>query len=506
MKEKNKVILIVLDGWGHRKEKEHNAIAEAETPYFDHLWTTYPHSLLEASGEAVGLPEGQMGNSEVGHTTIGAGRIIYTDFVKISKSVREGTFGHNEAIIELFNHVKKHNSTLHLQSLIGPGGVHSHSEHLYAALRAAKAAGIAKVAIHAFSDGRDTPPQSGAGYLAELEQMIEEIGIGFIATVTGRFYAMDRDDNWDRLKIAEEAIFDGRGTPMRMKPSVALNELYQKGIVDEHVKPLIFLDQDDKSWQIKQNDGVFLLNFRSDRARMLTKNLIEKREKMNLALVTMTQYDKNFDCLVAFMPEESQTTLAREIANAELTQEHIAETEKFAHATYFLNGGEEIPHSRETHTLVKSRKDIDTHDMAPEMKAAEITEKTIESIQNRTDFIFVNYANPDMVGHTANKTALLQAINFVDQQLAKVVEAGLQMGYTFLITADHGNAEMYFDKRDKEKHTAHTTNPVPFILVSNNQNDVTSESGSLRDIAPTVLSILNLEIPKSMTGHNLIKK
>jgi len=506
MTDRKKVALIVLDGWGHSESTEHNAIFEAETPYFDHLWISYPHALLEASGEAVGLPDGQMGNSEVGHTTIGAGRVIYTDFVKISKSIKEGTFGHNDAVLELFDHIKKYDSTLHLQTLLGPGGVHSHSEHLYAALRAAKAAGIAKVAIHAFSDGRDTPPQSGASYLTDLESIIEKLGIGFIATVTGRFYAMDRDNNWDRLKIAEEAMFEGHGTKKQMRPSAVLRDLYQEDIVDEHIKPLFFLDQNNKSWQIEPNDGIFVLNFRSDRARMLTKNLLEKRKEMNLAVVTMTQYDKSFDCLVAYMPEIAETTLAREIAEAELTQDHIAETEKFAHATYFLNGGQEQPHKRESHTLIESRKDIDTHDKAPEMKAAEITEKTIESIGSGTDFIFVNYANPDMIGHTANKAALLKAINFVDQQLRKIVEAGMEAGYTFLITADHGNAEIYFDKESNEKHTAHTTNPVPFILVSKNCKNIALNNGTLCDIAPTVLDLLRVLIPKSMTGKVLIKK
>jgi 2,3-bisphosphoglycerate-independent phosphoglycerate mutase len=503
---KNKVILMVLDGWGHREETEHNAIFEAETPNFDELWTTYPHTLLEASGEAVGLPEGQMGNSEVGHTTIGAGRIIYTDFVKISKSISEGTFEKNNAIIELFLHIKKHNSTLHLQTLIGPGGVHSHSSHLYAALRAARAAGITKVAIHAFSDGRDTPPQSGAGFLTELEDLIEELGIGFIATVTGRFYAMDRDNNWDRLKVAEDAIFHGIASSKKMKPSEALRELYKEDIVDEHIKPIVFLDQNDKTWQIENSDGVFVLNFRSDRARMLTKNILEKQKEMDLAVVTMTQYDSKFNCLVAFMPEESETTLAKEIAEADLTQDHIAETEKFAHATYFLNGGEEKPHQKEKHTLVESRKDIDTHDKAPEMKAAEITEKTIESIKDKTDFIFVNYANPDMIGHTANKEALLQAISFVDQQLQKVTKAALENDYTMMITADHGNAEIYFDKENNEKHTAHTIGPVPLILVSTKLQHAELSEGSLRDIAPTVLEILKVRIPNSMTGKILIKK
>jgi len=506
MEEMNKVILIVLDGWGHREETEHNAIYEADTPNFDKLWTTYPHTLLEASGEAVGLPEGQMGNSEVGHTTIGAGRIVYTDFVKISKSISEGTFEKNNAIIELFEHIKKHDSTLHLQTLIGPGGVHSHSSHLYAALRAAKTAGITKVVVHAFSDGRDTPPQSGADYLDELEGIIEETGVGFIATVTGRFYAMDRDNNWDRLKIAEEAIFHGIGSSNKMKPSNALRELYKEGIVDEHVKPIVFLDQNDKSWQIEKYDGVFLLNFRSDRARMLTKNIIDKQNKMDLALVTMIQYDNKFDCLVAFMPEESEATLAREISEAGLTQDHIAETEKFAHATYFLNGGEEKPHDKEKHTLIESRKDIDTHDKAPEMKAADITQKTIESIKDKTDFIFVNYANPDMIGHTANKEALFRAISFVDDQLLEVTKAALENDYTMIITADHGNAEIYFDKENNEKHTAHTTEPVPLILVSKTLRHTQLDQGSLRDIAPTVLDLLKIKIPKSMTGKNLIKK
>ncbi|MFA5926995.1 MAG: 2,3-bisphosphoglycerate-independent phosphoglycerate mutase [Patescibacteria group bacterium] len=500
---KNKqVVLIVLDGWGHREEQDHNAIAKAKTPFFDYLWENFPHSLLEASGEHVGLPVGQMGNSEIGHLTIGAGKIIATDLVRISQAVKNRELSNNPAFLELFDHVRKHNSTLHIKGLVGPGGIHSHSEHLYGFLHAAKEAGITKIAIHAFTDGRDTPPQSATHYLKELEDLIEHLGIGFIATVSGRFYAMDRDHNWDRLAKAEEAIFDGKGKTVRgKKPSQVLKDLYQEGILDEHLEPVIFLDENGQDYQVQKNDGIFFFNFRADRARMLSQRIFERKADLNLCYVSLTEYDPTHNSLVAFPPTSIETTLAKEIDRAGLNQVHIAETEKFAHATYFLNGGQEKPHRNEEHILIESRKDIKTHDQAPDMRAEEIADSIIEFISKDTDFIFANFANPDMIGHTANREAIIQAIECVDRQLERIVEKALQHRTTMIITADHGNAEVNFDSETSEKHTAHTTNPVPFMVTDPNY---ALRNGNLADIAPTILEIFNLAKPKQMSGKSLL--
>ncbi len=500
---KKPIVLIVLDGWGILDTKENNAIALADTPFYDHLWKDYPHSVLDASEEKVGLPEGQMGNSEIGHMTIGAGKIIDTDLVRIAKAIRDKTWDTNPAFTELFDHVKKHNSTLHIQGLVSPGGVHSHSSHLYAFLEAAKNAGITNVVIHAFTDGRDTPPQSAAQYLRELEEVIERVGIGFIATAAGRFYAMDRDNNWDRLQKAEDAIFSCKGKVCQLqKPSEVFQELYKDGVLDEHAEPLVFLDEKGQSYPIKDNDGVFFFNFRSDRGRMLSKRIIEKSAEKNLCFVTMTQYDSTFTCKVAFPPIGIDTTLAAEVSKAGLTQAHIAETEKYPHATYFLNGGKQDPHEGESHILIESRKDVQTHDLAPKMRAKEIADKAVEQVEQGTDFIFINFANADMVGHTANQPAILEAVEEVDLQLSRVVEAVEKKGGIVFITADHGNAEVMVDPITKEKHTSHTTNLVPGILTDTSYS--LKESGTLADIAPTILSLFAIEQPKSMTGTNLL--
>jgi 2,3-bisphosphoglycerate-independent phosphoglycerate mutase len=501
-KGKKSVVLVVLDGWGYREEKENNAIAEAKTPFFDHLWAEYPHSLLKASGLAVGLPEGQMGTSEVGHTTIGAGKVIFTDLLRISQSADKGEFDTNETLQKLFIHAKENNSTLHLLGLIGPGGVHAHGDHLLEILRAAKRVGLKKVAIHAFTDGRDTPPQSAADYLLELENMIKEIGVGFISTMTGRYYGMDRSNNWDRLAKTEEAIFKGEGMQAgNQKASDVAKLFYTKEKNDEFFEPVVFLDRDGQKELIKENDAVFFFNFRADRARMLSQKIMDFGKSKNILFGTMTQYDKTFDCPVAFAPVLIETTLAKEISQAGLTQAHIAETEKFAHATYFLNGGEEKPYMGEKHILVESRKDVATHDLAPEMKAEEIADKAILEINKGTDFIFINFANADMVGHTANKEAIIAGVEKVDQELKRVVEATQKKGGVVLITADHGNAEINIDNETGKKHTAHTLSSVPFIVTDEN---LKVKVGTLADIAPTVLKILNINRPDSMSGQFLI--
>ncbi len=497
-----KTALIILDGWGHRTDTTHNAVAQAKKPFFDSLWAEFPHTLLEASGLAVGLPEGQMGNSEVGHSTIGAGKILDTDLVRIGKAITESGLGSNPVLSALFAHVQKHNSTLHLQGLLGEGGVHAHSDHLFAVIKAAKEAGLTKVAIHIFTDGRDTAPQSAAGYLKQLEDVLAQVGIGFIATVSGRFYAMDRDNNWDRLSKAEQALFHCKGNVCSISVSEFVQSLYKDGALDEHLEPTVIEGSHGVGAPIADNDAVFFFNFRADRARMLTKKIIEHIEGKNICFGTMTEYSTEFKCLVAFPAIKIETTLAAEISKAQMSQAHIAETEKFPHATYFLNGGREQPHEGEVHELLASRKDVPTHDLAPKMRAEGIADKALEHIAKGTDFIFINFANPDMVGHTANVPAIIEAIEEVDKQLKRVVEALTKAGGVAFVTADHGNAEVNIDPITGEKHTAHTINLVPAILTD--KKFTFRSGGGLADITPTVLQIMNIPQPQSMTGKSLL--
>jgi 2,3-bisphosphoglycerate-independent phosphoglycerate mutase len=502
-KEKQ-IALIILDGWGYREDPTHNAVAAAKTPNFNKLWKEYPHTLLEASGLAVGLPEGQMGNSEIGHTTIGAGKIIDTDLVRIAKAIKNDEFKTNKAFNHLFEHVKQNGSTLHVKGLIGLGGVHAHSDHLFAFLKTAKEAGVTKIAIHAFTDGRDTAPQSAHEYLLALEAVLAELGVGFIATASGRFYAMDRDNNWDRLKRVEDALFERKGKEIRGKnPSEVVKELYKEGILDEHMEPIVFLDDSGHDYRIKENDGVFFFNFRADRARMLSKKIAEKMSSHNICFVTLTEYEKSLGALVAFPQSTIETTLAAEIAYAGMTQAHIAETEKFPHATYFLNGGRETPHEGEVHIMLDSRKDVPTHDLAPKMRAEGIADKTIEAIKKGTNFIFINFANPDMVGHTANVPAIIEALEEVDTQLGRVMKALEECGGVAFITADHGNAEVNIDPTTGERHTSHTINPVPAIFTE--KDSILRDGGTLADITPTILMHLGIPQPPSMKGKNLLQ-
>ncbi len=518
---KKQVVLIVLDGWGYREEVTHNAVQAAKTPNFDAYWDTHPHTLLEASGLAVGLPEGQMGNSEVGHSTIGAGKSLDTDLVRIKKAIDKNEFVTNPAFVTLFEHVKKYNSVLHVKGLLGTGGVHAHSDHLFAFLKSAKESGVEKIAIHVYTDGRDTAPQSSYEYMKELEQVLKEVGIGFIASASGRFYAMDRDNNWDRLQKVEDALFECKGNVCHVvkdakNPSDFIKELHTKGVLDEHLEPVVFVDESGHSYRISENDGVFFFNFRADRARMISKRISEQVKTKNLCFVTLTEYQKDLECMVAFPQVRAETTLAKEISDAGLTQAHIAETEKFPHATYFLNGGVETPYPGEKHILLDSRKDVPTHDLAPKMRAESIADKAIEEINAGTNFLFINFANPDMVGHTANVPAIIEAIEEVDTQLGRVVDAVLKREDAALfITADHGNAEVNFDEETGEKHTAHTLNYVPAIWTEAGREFVCKEihtesgdvcaGGTLADIAPTVLSELGVAKPKTMTGINLLK-
>ena len=495
------VALIVLDGWGYREESLHNAVAVARTPNFDRYWAQFPHTLLEASGEAVGLPVGQVGNSEIGHMTIGAGRTLDTDLVRIGKTIREDTYGERSAFVSLFGHVKQYGSAVHVLGLLGTGGVHAHHDHLVAFLKLCKKEGIEKVYLHVFTDGRDTAPQSAGGFLTQLEQEVATIGVGKIATISGRFYAMDRDQNWDRLAKAEAALFDCVGTTCALNPSAHVSNLHGEGKLDEHLEPMVIVDEAGASFPISDNDGVFFLNFRSDRARMLTERLLARKEEKNLYIVTMTQYSDAYDVAAAFPPEVLQTTLAQEVSVAGLTQAHIAETEKFPHATYFLNGGKEQPHEGEKHILLASRKDVQTHDLAPKMRAEAIADEAIKSIQERTDFIFINFANPDMVGHTANVPAIIEALEETDLQLGRVVDALHARGGVAIITADHGNAEVNFDDHEKAPHTAHTLNLVPCIVTQ--EGSVLKDGGDLTWLAPTTLALLGIARPEGMTGQVL---
>ncbi len=502
MDAKKPFVLVVLDGWGHRTETTNNAIAAAQTPFFHHLWETYPHSLLRASAEDVGLPEGQMGNSEIGHMTIGAGAVIDTDLVRINKAARSGEFAHNAAFKKLFKHCNKHCSTLHVIGLLSEGGVHSHSAHLYAFLKAAKDAGVANVAVHAVTDGRDSSPTGSTKDVADLEQFLAETGTGRIASVCGRYFTMDRDNNWERLEKAEKAMFQGQAPHMSTPLTEHIREQYAQGIYDEHIEPLVCPTKDGDVCALLPNDGIFMFNYRADRARMLAKKLAARAEADNLCLVTMTNYDKTLKTNVAFPPPTVATTLASEISKAGLRQAHIAETEKYAHATYFLNGGREKPHDGEEHVLIESRKDVKTHDKAPEMRAREITDAAIERVNVGVDFIFINYANADMVGHTAHVPAIIKAVETVDTELKRLTEAVQAKGGALFITADHGNAEMNIDPETGERHTAHTLNVVPAILTVESG---TLAHGSLADIAPTVLTVMGVPVPVEMTGRNLQK-
>lgn len=504
MTPKKPVVLVILDGWGYREETKDNAVAAAETPVFDRLWQTYPHALLAAAGEAVGLPAGQMGNSEVGHTTIGAGAPLPTELVRISQAAASGEFATNPAFRKIFAHVKQNNSILHLIGLIGDGGVHAHQDHLIAFLQTAKAAGMKKIAIHAFADGRDTSPQSAAAYLKQLEEAIAYTGVGFIASVSGRLYAMDRDQNWDRVEKVAEALFECKGNVCQLtQPSIYLSKLYQEGKVDEKLEPIIFADEAGQTYKLSAGDGVFFFNFRADRARMLSAKIAEQAAKANICFVTMTEYDPALPALVAFPPLKPAITLAQVISEADLTQAHIAETEKFPHVTYFFNGGHETAWPGETHELVESRKDVLTHDLAPEMRAAEVANKAVEAIKNKKDFVLVNIANPDMVGHTAKVPAIITALEATDQALGKIIAAIDEVNGVAIVTADHGNAELNCDPETGEPCTSHTTNPVPVIIAD---PSVKVHNGTLADLAPTVLAYLDLPKPAAMTGNVLVEK
>lgn len=504
---KKPVVLAILDGWGLSETQTGNAIFLAQTPNMDDLTARYSHTTLTASGEAVGLPPGQQGNSEVGHLNLGAGRIVYQELTRINKAIAEHTFEENKVLNKIMDGCKQSGHKLHLMGLLSPGGVHSHSDHLLALLRMAEHKQLEKVYIHCFLDGRDVPPSSAKDYVAQLEENLKQIGIGQIATVSGRYYAMDRDNRWERVEKAYRALTDGQGEQTKSALS-AIERSYEQGVTDEFVVPTVIVDPIGQPvGRITGGDGVIFFNFRSDRARELSKCFVSaafdafERKKLDVDFVGMTQYEEGLPIAVAFPPEDLTNTLGEVLANAGLRQFHTAETEKYAHVTFFFNGGLEEAYPREERLLIPSP-EIATYDLLPSMSAEQVTEGLLQAINSQAyDFLLVNYANADMVGHTGNFQAAVQAVETVDKSIGQIAEAVLAQDGVLCITADHGNAECMI-ATNGEPFTAHTANPVPFIVVS--RQEYTLRQGILADVAPTILNLLGIEQPKQMTGQSLI--
>lgn len=504
---KKPIALIIMDGFGCNSDNYGNAIAAADTPNID-KYMKGPNTIIGASGLDVGLPDGQMGNSEVGHTNIGAGRIVYQMLVKISKSIKDGDFFENPALLSAMNNCKEKNSALHLMGLLSPGGVHSHMEHLYGLLEMAKRNGLEKVYVHAFLDGRDEPPSSAAEFMSETCDKIKEIGVGSVATISGRFYAMDRDNAWDRVEKAYNAMVLGDGVDANGKcPVQAIKDSYANEVTDEFMLPTVT----DKNGMIKENDSVIFFNFRPDRARQITRAFVDPEfkgfERKNgffpVNFVCMAQYDAAMpNVSVAFPPEALKMTLGEYLSKLGKTQLRIAETQKYAHVTFFFNGGEEKQFDGEDRILIKSP-DVETFDMKPEMSAYEVTDAVVDAINSdKYDVIILNYANCDMVGHTGIFDAAKAAVEAVDTCVGRMVNAIQAKGGVALITADHGNADKMYEP-DGSAFTAHTTNPVPFIVVG--YDCELRDGGVLADIAPTILQILEVPQPEEMTGKSLIK-
>jgi 2,3-bisphosphoglycerate-independent phosphoglycerate mutase len=496
------IMLIILDGWGISEKVEGNAILQARTPRYDQLMSEYPHSELGASGEDVGLPNNQMGNSEVGHMNLGAGRIVYQDYTRINRAIRDGSFFAKDYFIKAVKNVKKNDSTLHLMGLVSDGGVHSHINHVYALLELAERNGIDPV-VHVFLDGRDVLPTSAGKYLKQLKEKFKEKGIGTIGTVMGRYYAMDRDTRWRRTQKAYEALTGKNGLHSNSAKE-AIQESYNRGEHDEFVRPTII------NGTISNTDSVIFFNFRPDRARQLTRAFVDdnfnhfEREKVTVYFVCMTEYEEDIDAPVVFPPLSLKNVLGEVLSIHQLKQLRIAETEKYYHVTYFFNGAQDGPFPGEKRIIIPSPR-VATYDLKPEMSAYEVTERVIREIESDTyDVIILNYANPDMVAHTGDLKAGIKAIEAVDECLGKVVDACNvnNSDNVVIITGDHGNAEQMIDPETGESFTAHTSNPVPFIITK----ECKVRSGILADIAPTILDLLNIEKPDGMTGESLIKE
>ena len=510
---KKPVVLMVLDGYGLSDKTEGNAVALAKTPVMDKLMATAPFVQGAASGLPVGLPDGQMGNSEVGHMNIGAGRIIYQELTRITKAIADGDFFENEEMLAAIENCKKNNSDLHLWGLLSDGGVHSHNTHLYAILELCKKQNFENVYVHPFFDGRDTPPASGKGYLEELIAKMKEIGVGKVASMSGRYYAMDRDNRWDRVELAYKSLVTGEGVQAE-DPVAAMQESYDKEVYDEFVLPTVITENGKPVSLVKPNDSVIFFNFRPDRAREITRAFCcddfdgfeRANGRMPLTYVCFKDYDESIpNKLVAFKKEEIDNTFGEYLAAKGLKQLRLAETEKYAHVTFFFNGGVEEPNVDEARLLVNSPKDVATYDLKPEMSAPEVGMDLVEAIKSdKYDVIIINFANPDMVGHTGVIPAAVKAVERVDSLVGDAVQAIKDVDGVLFICADHGNAEKMIDYETGKPHTAHTTNPVPFILVNADPKYTLREGGCLADIAPTLLQIMGLEQPAEMTGKSLL--
>ncbi|MBI2483667.1 2,3-bisphosphoglycerate-independent phosphoglycerate mutase [Candidatus Uhrbacteria bacterium] len=520
------VVLAVLDGWGVSVPSRANAITQARAPFWDSLLRSYPATTLQASGEATGLPWGESGNSEVGHMNIGAGRIVYQELTRIHAAIRTHTFQTNKAFQQIFSHVKKSGGTLHIVGLVSTGGVHSHSDHLYALLEAAKSADITRLALHAILDGRDTPYASGIQHIERLQEYLK--GTHWrVATLSGRFYAMDRDNHWDRIQAAYQVIARGEGKTSAASPVATIKKSYDSGIYDENFVPTILADDEHPPTTVQEGDGLLFFNIRADRMRQIVSAFcnpdfakFEHHRYASLAIVTATQYDAYFPVSVAFPPQSLKNCLAEYISAHKLKQLHTAETEKYAHITYFLNGGREEPYPGEKRVMVPSPA-VESYAKKPEMSAHRITDVILSSIQDdEYDFIACNFANADMVGHTGDMNATIRAIETMDECFKRIIPAVLQKGGALLITADHGNAEQLLDLQTGTINKEHSNNPVPCIIIARDLEgksldfidpigrdlSVIEPSGLLSDVAPTILDLLGLDKPKEMTGRSLIEK
>lgn len=504
---------MILDGYGLNDNCEHNAVCEGKTPVMDQLMSQCPFVKGEASGMAVGLPEGQMGNSEVGHLNMGAGRIIYQELTKITKAIEDGDFFENQALLAACKNAKENNTALHMMGLVSDGGVHSHNGHIYGLLELAKRQGVEKVYVHCFLDGRDTPPASGKDYVEALEAKMKEIGVGEVASVSGRYYAMDRDNRWDRVERAYNALVKGEGVQAE-SATAGIQASYDADKTDEFVEPMVIVKDGAPVATVKDGDSVIFFNFRPDRAREITRTFcddnfegFDRGERVKTTFVCFTEYDVTIqNKQVAFVKEEITNTFGEFLAAHNMTQARIAETEKYAHVTFFFNGGVEEPNKGEDRILVKSPK-VATYDLKPEMSAYEVCDKLVDAIKSdKYDVIIINFANPDMVGHTGVEDAAIKAIEAVDECVGKAVDALKEVDGQMFICADHGNAEQLIDETTGEPFTAHTTNPVPFILVNADPAYKLREGGCLADIAPTLIELMGMEQPKEMTGKSLLVK
>ncbi len=506
------LVLVVLDGWGHRPDPQYNAIAAARTPAWDRLWGRYPHTLIQASEAAVGLPSGQMGNSEVGHLNLGAGRVVYQEYTRIDRAIETGTFFTNKALTDAVDLAVRTGRAVHVMGLLSPGGVHSHERHLHAMIELAARRGADRLYLHAFLDGRDTPPQSAGESIRKMEEKCRALGRGRFASVIGRHYAMDRDHRWPRIQAAYELITEGKGEYVAPSAMAALERAYARGETDEFVKATAIVPFGTTPVRIEDGDVLVFMNFRSDRARQITRPFIEPDfdafarayVPRLAAFVSLTEYNAEFRVPVAFPPERLRNVLGACLAAAGLHQLRVAETEKYAHVTFFFNGGVEAPFEFEDRILVPSPTDVPTYNLKPEMSAPRVADEIVKSVQGGYhDVIISNFANPDMVGHTGDFEATVKAIEAVDACLGRITAAVQAAGGELVITADHGNAEQMFDFETGQPHTAHTTHPVPFVYVGRPVQRL-CQTGALEDVAPTMLHLLGLPAPPEMTGRPLL--